>query len=246
MIALKMGGSIITYKSRRFSINTAAIEHMAAELSRFNRPLFLVHGGGSWGHPLAIKFKLSSSSYKMEPTGVGSTRAAMLALSSRVQSALVDAGLEPFYISAQHLSQSEELIRTLAAAGVIPLSFGDVVHEDRGFRVMGGDEIIKKVNDMIHFERVIFAMDTPGVLDSYGRTIKTLTRRELRLFEGKANDATGGLAAKLRFSFELAENGADVFLLKGDEGDELLKALNGQSFHGTTVKVLGDHRRKEG
>jgi len=240
-IALKMGGSIITYKDKRFSVNGPALTHMASELSRFNGPLFLVHGGGSWGHPMAIRFKLSSSSYRRGAVGVGSVRAAMMALSYRVQSALVDAGLEPFYIPAQHLGHSGGLIRALADAGSLPLSFGDVVYEDRGFRIMGGDEIIKVVNHMVHFERVIFAMDTPGILDGSGRTIETLTRGETPPLKGRGGDVTGGVAAKLRFSFDLAETGTDVLLLRGDEGDELLKALNGESFHGTRVKVLRDH-----
>src|SRR5256712_12320832 len=52
---LKLGGSAITDKARECTPDIPAIQHMADQLSDYDRPLVLIHGGGSYAHPFVAR-----------------------------------------------------------------------------------------------------------------------------------------------------------------------------------------------
>ena len=57
---LKLGGSVITDKEKPLTPNLEAIERLATEISRAKvSSLILVHGGGSFGHPVAERHSIA-------------------------------------------------------------------------------------------------------------------------------------------------------------------------------------------
>src|SRR5438132_12923691 len=52
---LKLGGSAITDKARECTPDIPAIQHIADQLSDYDLPLILVHGGGSYAHPFVTR-----------------------------------------------------------------------------------------------------------------------------------------------------------------------------------------------
>ncbi|MFQ6130038.1 MAG: kinase, partial [Candidatus Hadarchaeaceae archaeon] len=58
-LIVKFGGSVITDKRRRFAVKQATLRRLARELAAAKGPLVLVHGGGSFGHPMASKYKIA-------------------------------------------------------------------------------------------------------------------------------------------------------------------------------------------
>src|SRR6266851_6833943 len=52
---LKLGGSAITDKARDCTPDIPVIQHAADQLADYDRPLVLIHGGGSYAHPFVAK-----------------------------------------------------------------------------------------------------------------------------------------------------------------------------------------------
>ena len=57
---LKIDGSTITRKEKSFAANLSAIRRLAKEISEANvSQLILIHGEGSFGHPLAKQYSIN-------------------------------------------------------------------------------------------------------------------------------------------------------------------------------------------
>src|SRR5207249_10165249 len=52
---LKLGGSAITDKARECTPDIPTIQTVADQLTDYDLPLFLVHGGGSYAHPFVAE-----------------------------------------------------------------------------------------------------------------------------------------------------------------------------------------------
>jgi isopentenyl phosphate kinase len=58
---LKIGGSVITDKNGDLAAKTEVINRLAEEIAKANlKNLIVVHGGGSFGHPIAQKWALKN------------------------------------------------------------------------------------------------------------------------------------------------------------------------------------------
>lgn len=241
-VVVKLGGSVISDKSKAFSYREKVVRDLGRAIASSRQRVVLVHGGGSFGHPVAKKFGLSSRASARSPAGVGETRAAMFHLDSMVCASLAASGVHPYPFSPFSLLDSEgeggrSFIERLLDAGATPVTFGDVVHDGRGFRVLSGDTICVELAEMLGSPLCVMALDVEGVLDAEGSVIKVLgegTRAELK--EPKT-DATGGIAFKLREASRMASSGTEVRFVSGLKPAEFVKALKGVEFHGTSVRV---------
>ena len=57
---LKLGGSVITKKSKALTFNRNSVEKLSNVIKKFNEPLIIVHGAGSFGHYYAKRYGISS------------------------------------------------------------------------------------------------------------------------------------------------------------------------------------------
>ncbi len=61
IIILKLGGSLLTDKNKPFSIREDIAKDSIQQIVDAEEKLILIHGGGSFGHPLAKKYNIGVS-----------------------------------------------------------------------------------------------------------------------------------------------------------------------------------------
>jgi isopentenyl phosphate kinase len=237
---VKLGGSVVTDKKVAFSYREKAVRGLGRAMTASGLPIVVVHGGGSFGHTVARKYGLSSRKSSPSATGASETRDAMFALDAKVCASLSASGMHPYPFSPFTLLDKDggpTFLERLISGGATPVTFGDVVHDGKGFRILSGDTICVELAEMLGAERCVMAMDVDGVLDEKGRVIESLGEADEAKLSPARTDATGGISLKLTEALRMASAGTEVRLVSGLRPAEFLKALKGVRFKGTTVKV---------
>jgi isopentenyl phosphate kinase len=243
-VVVKLGGSVVSDKNVAFSYRESVVRALGRVMASSRLPIVVVHGGGSFGHPVAKQHGLSSARSSPSTKGVSETRDAMLKLDAKVCASLSAAGLHPYPFSPFTLLDREggrSFIERLLLAGATPVTFGDVVHDGKGFRILSGDTICVELAELLGAVRCVMSIDVEGLLDGKGKLIKVLdedgsARFSPRKGSGKA-DATGGISRKVSEAMRMASSGTEARLVSGLRPAEFRKALRGLDFHGTTIKV---------
>jgi len=85
-VVLKLGGSVITEKAKPLTPNLKAVKRLAEEISDAKvTSLVVVHGGGSFGHPVASMYKIAEGfADKGQLVGFSKTHEAMVSLNKIV------------------------------------------------------------------------------------------------------------------------------------------------------------------
>jgi len=240
----KLGGSVITDKTKPFSYRSDVVSALAEEIASSDENVVVVHGGGSFGHSVAKQHGLSSSSDSPSSAGVAQTRTAMYELNALVCRTMSESKLSPYPFSpfdavarAGGITVASWL-KGLLKAGVTPVTFGDVVLHSGGFRIISGDTIVMELAKILKPERCVFALDVDGVYEESTRVIvpelSPAKVRKMRLPKG--DDATGGIGLKLDVAGRVAASGTEVCFVSGYRRNEFSKALRGLDFYGTTVR----------
>jgi isopentenyl phosphate kinase len=259
MIVLKLGGSLITDKSKTFSFRRKVVERLAGEIKEsgsIDNGLVIVHGGGSFGHPMAEAYGLAGGVKEVKQLiGVASTRSAMTKLNTYVIEALVSHSIPAVTVQTSAVAMCEDgrikrfdlyPLKRLLSSGLVPVLYGDVVIDDKlGFSILSGDQILTYLSRSLKPERIILATDVDGVFDrnpkeapGEARLISILTRREFDSIDyGRKNDATGGIKGKLLELMALAQDGYEAQIINALRRDRLKKALSGGEVKGTKVRV---------
>jgi isopentenyl phosphate kinase len=253
---VKLGGSILTRKRERESLRPKILARLASELAEAPGPLVVLHGAGSFGHPDAKRFRLS------EPPGddgVSAERRRGAAIVSRevrrlhaaVLQALVDAGLNPWSVPGSMVGRNRSGVlddldpapfADALAAGVTPVSFGDVVRDDAwGFSILSADTIAVELARELPARRVLFVSDVGGVFEpgaTRRRVAVPIVTQELvdrlRPAPGIA-DVTGGIRGKAEAMLAIADDGGDAGLISGLSDGALSRALKGEHVYGSWV-----------
>jgi isopentenyl phosphate kinase len=256
MIILKLGGSLLTHKDAKFSMREGVLQRVAAEIKAAREPLVIVHGGGSYGHPVAGEYDLHEG-YK-DPSqirGVALTRRAMSEFNRAVMEALINAGLNAVSLqtSALALCHGGELMTFNIEAlegflnlGLTPVLYGDVVLDAKqGFCILSGDRIVSHLSRHLKPSRIILAIDRDGIFDrDPGHKDAALVeevnednyKRVLASLGSPKGDVTGGLKGKLVELLLLAKDSRESLIVNGLVPGRLSKALLGEGVKGTKIK----------
>lgn len=186
VIIIKLGGSAITDKLKEFKLNREIIKNTLLEIKQSNQKIILIHGGGSFAHNIAQKYKLangidSSLDLEKQLDAISWVRKSMRELNL----AILDEGqklnlkLFPICISSTVISNGKldiqssyfETINHCLESNFIPVLNGDIIFDIQSkFRVISGDRIIKLVystlKDKIHIPLVIFGSNVDGLYDA--------------------------------------------------------------------------------
>jgi isopentenyl phosphate kinase len=246
-VVIKLGGSFLSQKSREFSVRKKELDAVCSILGKFGGGMAIVHGGGSFGHPLAKRYGLSSSKVSPTAEGVSETREAMQRLSSIVCDSLQRAGVRTYVLPAVSLldlkgeerEDIEPLLNIVLSLGLSPLTYGDVSVVKGGFTIVSGDLLSYILCRAIRPSRMVFVIDLPGVLKDTGDPDSLITELEpsgLSRYAGSVKDATGGFAYKLGMAAKIASLGIDTCIVSGFDEDALISSLKGGQFRGTLVK----------
>jgi isopentenyl phosphate kinase len=241
---LKLGGSLITNKEKALSPNMRNIKNVSREVSRalsdLSGRLFLVHGGGSFGHFYARKYGLSRKLGHTSSEGIARTTGAMIELHSILLRELLQVGVPcETILTSQMMNERDNIsvngmqyIDLIWQKGLVPISFGNVLLSSKGARIISGDVIALALTAAFggNNARVVFAMDVDGIYrDSSmrGSVIEKLRAGERISGSEWKFDVTGGVGAKVKVGCHLAKLGAKVFFVNGSKPDRICRLLSG-------------------
>ena len=224
---LKLGGSVITEKGDRETLDGRALDALADALADAagtgdatadpdGADLVLVHGAGSFGHHYADEHGASVESGVRDARAVMDIHGAMQTLDAFVLSRLHERGVPALPVhplSVGHRDEGGSLTLPLGQAatmleeGFVPVLHGDgVAHAGEGVTILSGDEIVARLAADLDADRVGMVSTVPGVLDADGDVVP-----EIRSFEEVSDvlggsddtDVTGGMAGKVRALLDL-------------------------------------------
>lgn len=262
-VVVKLGGSVITDKSKPMTPNRAAIKRLAREIALAHiDQLMIVHGGGSFGHPLAQKYRIRDGFAEQgQLLGYSLTRSAMVTLNQIVVEELIHervpgVGVQPSAIATTRngrIARFElEPLRRMLDLGLTPVLYGDAVLDSKlGFTILSGDQLATKLALSLGSKLVVFGVDVDGLYTSdpkdpnAGQTASLLEAVELKSLKtmvsaiggSLASDVTGGMQEKIREAIPLVRRRIKVQIVNACVPDNLYKALAGRMVRGT---VLGD------
>jgi len=244
MITIKLGGSVISDKNEPFSFNEEAVRNIAKEISEFypSYDFVLVHGGGSFGHPLAKKYGIRDGAKEKQIeklVGFSRTHEAMLDLNKKIIDIFLDENLPAFSVSPSsifimdknEIYGSIDVIQEAIKMKMLPILFGDVVIErSKGIDILSGDLIMSYISNKMNAEKAIFLMDVDGIYTKNpsckdARLIEEIERGvEIEAMKKKF-DVTGGIKNKI---MEAMKMDCDVYFINGMVKGNLTKAIKGE------------------
>lgn len=180
LVFLKLGGSLLTDKTRSKALRQPVLERLAAEVAAAlaEQPglrLLIGHGSGSYGHVTASRYHTRTGVRSPEEwRGYADTALVAGELNRLVLEALRSAGVPvlPVQPSASARCRDGELqslderpTRVALAHGLVPVVYGDVaLDEVRGGTIISTEEIFRWLAPRLCPARVILAGEMPGVL----------------------------------------------------------------------------------
>ncbi len=256
-LIVKLGGSVITDKRRRFAVKRAAIRRLSRELAAARGPLVVVHGGGSFGHPLASKYGIAAGyKEKSQLMGFSLTHRAMEKLNAHVVDALQKAGIPavPIQPSACTVVSDGRIefmeltsVRKMLELGLVPVLYGDAVSDQvKGMSIVSGDQLAVHLARELDATHVILGVDVDGVfigdpkVRKGAKLVRTITPTNWpevikSLGEVGKLDVTGGMANKVRELLTLTEYGIEAEIVNVTKPNVLRRAILGERGLGTRI-----------
>jgi isopentenyl phosphate kinase len=245
---LKLGGSLITEKANRETLDEPALgdalDAVAAALDGTDEHLILVHGGGSFGHYHAAERGVTASEGTSDARDVVAIHDAMGRLNAAVVDRLHERDVSalpvrPLSLASKDddgtLDLSTQGVARMLGEGFCPVLHGDgVVQTGSGVTILSGDEIVVALARSLSVDRVGLCSTVPGVLDTGGEVVERIDEYDdvaTALGGSDATDVTGGMAGKVRTLLDLpvpahvfGPDGLRVFLDGGSPGTHVAGA----------------------
>jgi len=253
MIFLKLGGSLITEKSKPETPRPEALRRLAAEVAEALRQdvglrLLIGHGSGSFGHPAAARHGTHRGAAESPAwRGYAEVWAAAGRLNRLVVDALREAGVPVlgFPPSASTICESGailemavEPIERALEAGLVPLVAGDVAFDRAlGSTIVSTEKVFAFLAPRLQPRLVLLAGIERGVFSDFPASttvLPVLRRGELAsvVLVGSSDiDVTGGMADKVAqaFALETALPGVEIRIFSGESLGSVREALLGGS-----------------
>jgi isopentenyl-diphosphate delta-isomerase len=265
IIILKLGGSLLTDKNKPFSLREKILDSCLNQIIESNKLIILIHGGGSFGHPIAKKYQISlglNDSVEDQIFGLSKTHEAMNTFNSTIIGKLLDKGypaisIQPSSIFIKEFNQitvkTIEPIERLLELKIMPVLYGDIILSwDSYFSILSGDEIIFKLCEKIQkfkISKVIFAIEKDGIYikengkDKLALKLKSKDLAGLKLTKlSQKIDVTGGIKSKLEIIKEIVGFNIPVQIINGLKNKNILKALNNQHLECTNIEITHDEK----
>ncbi len=255
---VKLGGSVITYKEQVFTPNQPAINRLAEELADAQLPsLILIHGGGSFGHPVAQQYRIAEGyTAPSQLIGFAKTRQAMMTLNKLVIDACVRQALPVVTVQPSACMTTRggrlhhfdiNVLQHVLHLGCIPVLYGDaVVDLDLGFTIISGDQLAAALATAFQAEHVVLAVDVDGLftddpkVNPHAVLIPQIALDEVkgllnRIAEATTVDVTKGMRGKITALLPAVEGGSHITLVNARVAGRLTKALKGETVMSTHI-----------
>lgn len=222
VVFLKLGGSLITDKTRPEAVRADILARAAAEIAAAQpAQLLLGHGSGSFGHLHAQKHNSRVGVVSLAQwRGLADVSDAALRLNRLVVGALLNAGVTAISLSPSGSVVVEDLnikkiaiepLQAAIEAGVVPVVHGDIAFDRvRGGTILSTEEVFAALLPAFRPSWLLLAGESDGVYDAGGRTVPLITPENYGEFAvalrgSPGYDVTGGMAAKVQGMLDLVE-----------------------------------------
>ncbi len=258
---LKLGGALITDKTRPHKLRHGILRRLAAEIasacaSQPGMRLLVGHGSGSFGHVPASRYGTRQGVRTTEEwRGFGDVWMEASALNRLVDEALFAAGLRPIAIppSAVAVAQAGQVltwdlapVQAALENGLLPVVYGDVVFDtERGGTILSTEDLFVYLAKELRPARVLVAGLEDGVWADFPfrtQLIPEITSDNYpdlasSLGASAFTDVTGGMASKVEQLLALAQAvpGLEALIFSGETPGAVQQALSGR-YHGTIIK----------
>jgi isopentenyl phosphate kinase len=256
---LKLGGSVITNKEKLLTPDLQAIERLADEISRAKvSSLILVHGGGSFGHPVAERYGIAGGYVdSSQILGFSQTHLAMTLLNSWVMEALISHNIPAVEVhpsscavtkAGRIVNMELKPLKKMLKMGFVPVLYGDaVLDSEKGFAILSGDQLVSSLAIKLGACSIIMGADVDGLYtadpktDSSAHLIEHVTLEELKSLKhqiegSKATDVTGGMLGKMLEITRAIEHDIETVIVNATKSGRVYKALKGKKVIGTIIE----------
>lgn len=215
---------MVTYKdSPTPKARLDTIKRLAKEIGQIYQQnkyqLILVHGAGSFGHPIAKKYKLHQGmKNKQQKLAFSLMDQQVLELNSVIMESLLKCNVPVVALPPRSFIQQSagkfagfdcQIIKNYLDQNQIPVLFGDGVLDDKwGCSILSGDTIVSFLAKKLPVHQVIFLSDVDGIYTGDPRTnraaklIPEINNQNFNevikgLTPTKRDDVTGEMQGKL-------------------------------------------------
>jgi isopentenyl phosphate kinase len=255
LVFLKLGGSLITDKTRPYTPRLETLASLAEQIAaalqeKADLRLVLGHGSGSFGHQAASQFGTRRGVSGPEAwRGFAQVWYQASALNRLVVESLRRAGLPAVTFSpASSITARDGKViiwdisplQTALRRGLLPVVHGDVAFDKvRGGTILSTEDLFEHLAHELRPSRILLAGLEAGVWENFPQRGKLLP--EIRpgdfaqqvsgLGGAEGADVTGGMRAKVAQMLSLVEQvpGLEVLIFSGEEPENIRKALLGEN-----------------
>ncbi len=258
LVLLKLGGSVITDKTKPFTARMDVIERLAAEIKSAldeqgdELQLIIGHGAGSFGHEAATKYQTHKGAIAPNSwTGFAEVAAVAAELNTIVMKALREAGIPAikFQPSASTRTRGEQLmyletfpLKEVLQHSLVPVVYGDVsIDAAQGMSIVSTEKLFDNLARELSPVRIILCGQVEGVYETDPTTdpeaeiidtIDTDNWEEISAMLGGSHgvDVTGGMFTKVREMYRLtiAMPPMQAMIMSATEPGHLEAVLKGQ------------------
>ena len=248
LLLVKLGGSVITDKSKPYTPNLKNIRRFVTEIKKKvkrGQKIILVHGQGSYAHIPAKKYKVIDGMTVKNRWGVALTefdaveinRIVLKELLTQKEPAISFSPMSLFFAEGRQTKMENlEGLKEAVKRGLVPVLYGDVIMDSQhGVCIYSGErviaELVAALSGTFDIAKIIYVSDVKGVLDEKGQVISQISTRNYKKVKvaitgSKLTDVTGGMIHKVEESLSLAKKyGIEVTIgnnVKGVGGTKII------------------------
>lgn len=260
IILIKIGGSLITDKTKAFSLKEEVLDLICREIKKASvsgKQLIIGHGAGSFAHFPAAKYQthkgiINKESYR----GICEVADVACRLNRIVVKRMIDHGINALTISPiSFITSDKHQLKTICLESLeetlrlnlLPVVYGDVILDTEvGCTVFSAEKVLGYIalelkRKGYKIEKIIHCGQTNGVYDVHGKTIPLISHKNFDHFSQTIGgsggvDVTGGMIHKVKETLSLAKEGIPGLIIDGIEKGSLSKAISGEEVEGTEVR----------
>lgn len=255
LILVKLGGSLITDKTKPYSVNSEILEGLAKELKGIcdegNVDIVVGHGSGSFGHVSAKKYRTSEgfvnegSKYGLCAVQNDAARLNRIVVESLLKE---DIRAISFQMSSACTAKNATVndcyldsFRRLLECGLVPVPYGDVgIDLEKGCCIVSTEEIFRHFSGELRPKKIVLVGKVDGVFtsdptkDTSASFVSEINSRNWRRVQGylsgsDGTDVTGGMVQKVEQAIAMAKNGVEVEIINGLKEGNLKKSALGEN-----------------
>lgn len=259
LILIKLGGSIITDKSKEYTPKEGNILKLAKEIKeiqkRFTGKIIIGHGAGSFAHTPASKYQTKKGLIsKNSLIGAAIVEDAAKKLNMIVVRSFLSQNLPVFSFSPASFLISDiqvcsrsylDPLNKALDIGLIPVVYGDVVMDKKlGVTIFSTEKVLSVLAKEFSSKykiRIIYVTSVNGVYNKEGNTIPLITNKSFNqikasILGAKEVDVTGGMLHKVKEALSLAKKlKIEVIIINGNINGNLKKTILGKKITSTLI-----------